>query len=525
MGFYKIIIIIFIKSSAHSYAMNKTENDKYKYRRQFIITRKPIEALQHWTKNIINGSFVYSHPDLSATVLETGSQVFILLGDWFDYENTEYSNYNILKNVSGSVLNYENIFEKIKIYSGNFVLLYADSKDFIAVQDSLSLRELYYLTNENQVICGSQPLIIKEFSNPKVIKTENDIINRFYEKEMPLVRNGRLWVGDETLFQNIKHLLPNHFLDINKKNVFRYWPRNIISRKSVEEIVEQSCEILQGTMKALTHRFNIMLAVTAGHDSRTLLAATKKIKNEIYYFINNRGRLKCNSPDIRIPKNIFRDINKPFHIHQVEKSVDETFKDYFFNNVFLAKNEMLPTVYNVYEKNHSNKVNVLGVGEIGRALWGDAPKVITPYYLAYVLNYKNSVYAVEQCSKWLKEVNNICTQYDININTLLLWEQLLGNWGAVGNSESDISIEEYDPFNSHLMYENLLSVNIKSICNPEVLFHEMIKYMWPELLKYPINPPFGFVANVKQILKRLNVFVWIKRGLFHCYYLYYKTIN
>ena len=38
------------------------------------------------------------------------------------------------------------------------------------------------------------------------------------------------------------------------------------------------------------------------------------------------------------------------------------------------------------------------------------------------------------------------------------WEHMLGNWGTVGNSESDIAIEEINPFNSHLLYEIFLEL-------------------------------------------------------------------
>ena len=83
------------------------------------------------------------------------------------------------------------------------------------------------------------------------------------------------WIGDETYFDGIKHLLPNHYLDINKREAFRYWPNGAINRLDLDEAVSRSCLFLQGIMKAIVHRHPAMMAVTGGTDSRTLLAASQ----------------------------------------------------------------------------------------------------------------------------------------------------------------------------------------------------------------------------------------------------------
>ena len=105
-------------------------------------------------------------------------------------------------------------------------------------------------------------------------------------------------------------------------------------------------------------------------------------------------------------------------------------------------------------------MNLLGVGEIGRDYYGRAPLGFDGYYLARCLKYKRSRYATVQCEKWLRETRGL-RKYNMDIMRLLLWECLLANWGAVGNSESDIAIEEFDPYDSHYIYEIMLSVDKK----------------------------------------------------------------
>jgi hypothetical protein len=299
-----------------------------------------------------------------------------------------------------------------------------------------------------------------------------------------------LWPGDSTQFDEVKHLLPNHYLDLYKIKCHRYWPNIPLRKMELKEAVPKCARFLQGTMKAAAHRHSLMMAVTAGLDSRTLLAASKNICDSLYFFINKEDRLNDKSSDIRVSKEIFKRTNLPFHVHEISKEVSPEFKKIFFNNVFLAHEMSLPVIYNIYHKHHSHRVNILGVGELGRTKFYDEPKKLTPYYLAYMLRHRKSSYAVKECEKWLNDSSPIAQKYGLNAMTLFWWEILIGNWGSVGNSESDIAIEEFDPYASHLLYEMFLSVDKKyRTFKDNVLFDELIKFMWPELLEVPVNPP------------------------------------
>jgi hypothetical protein len=320
----------------------------------------------------------------------------------------------------------------------------------------------------------------------------------------------------------VKHLLPNHYLDINTRESCRYWPNEPLKRLDLEEAVAKSCAFLQGIMQAIVHRHSVMMAVTAGTDSRTLLAASRGVHDKIYYFINNQG-LGHNHPDISVPKQMFASIGVPFNVHDVPKEVDDEFRQIFLRNNFFATERILPTIYNVYFKNHSQKVNILGIGEIGRTRYGKEPEDLNSYLIAYKLGYKESCrYAIRQGDEILAELLPVGRKFGINVLTLLYWEQMMGNWGTVGNSESDIAIEEIDPYDSHLLYEVLLGVEGKYTDykqTPCVLFREMIRSMWPELLEWPINPPFTMRSKVARFFVKIGMFGLIKELKYQANYL------
>jgi len=304
--------------------------------------------------------------------------------------------------------------------------------------------------------------------------------------------------------------LPNHYFDINRYEIRRYWPNDPIQQLDLDEALHKSCSFLEGSVRAVANRHSLMMAVTAGTDSRTMLAASKGVRDKIYYFINDEG-LGPDHPDVAVPKNIFDEIGLPFHIHDTTGDVDDEFREIFLSNTFFASERILKTIFNVYFKDHSEKVNILGIGEIGRTRFGKEPKKVDSYRIAYKMGFKNNVYALKQSEKIRDELLSVGRKFNVNVLTLLYWEHWLGNWGVTGNSESDIAIEEIDPYASHMLYEIFLGVNKKytNYYNP-VLFRKMVHKMWPELTKWPINPPRSFRGKMDHFLKKLGIYSMLK---------------
>jgi hypothetical protein len=479
--------------------------DRLLYRRQFLLTRNPIEKLDDWNRLQVGQYCLHVHPDLQLTVVKDSTKTLTLLGYLFDPDRYQSSNQEILQNILDVTEDFGSFILALKAYVGRYAVFYQDRVSLTLVQDALALREVYYCLRENEIVCGSQPNLLVNFSQPKIKESSDPEVLDFVQNHLPHIRRGRLWVGDGTPFDEIKHLLPNHYLDLQRMESLRYWPNSQLQKIELDEAVPKCASFLQGALKAAALRYPLMLAVTSGEDSRSLLAASKEISDSVYFFINKHNNLTEQNPDIKVPKELFGRIGIPFNVHNYSREVPEEFKQIFLKNTFYAEERLLPVIYNVYHKQHNEKLNVLGVGEVGRTKFFDAPKNMSPYYLAYMLRYRKSAYAVSQCALWLNETKSIARQFQLNIMTLFWWEVLIGNWGAVGNSESDIAIEEFDPFASHYLYEIFLSVDAKyRTFKNNILFRELIKFMWPQLLDMPFNPPSGIKDRFFMTLNQLG---------------------
>lgn len=500
---------------------------KLQFRRQFILTIAPITLIADWNCLQIDQYYLYAHPDLEVNHMVDSTKSIVLIGSLFDPAEPEKGNDGILKDVHASVSNMESLFSQIKRYAGSYVLFYKDDKHTVMLNDALALREVYYCTKKNQIVCGSQPNIVVKFANPEIRPRSDPEFLEFYSQNTKDLKWNpyRKWIGDETFYEGFKHLLPNHYLDINRREACRYWPNEPIKRLSLEEAVSKSCSFLQGSIRAMLHRHSVMMAVTAGTDSRTLLSASKAVKDKIYYFINNQGS-DHNIPDISVSKKIFESIGVPFHVHDVPKHVDEEFRQIFMSNTFFSSERILSTIYNIYFKNHSEKVNILGIGEIGRTRYGKEPKNLNSYRLVYKLGYRDGHYVIRQGEQILAELLPVGKSYDINVLTLFYWEHTLGNWGATGNSESDIAIEELNPYDSHLLYEIFLGVDAKyTKYNKSILFREMISHMWPELLEWPINPTHTMRSKIDWLLRKAGMFELLKELSYQVNYVKYLYKN
>jgi hypothetical protein len=435
-----------------------------------------------------------------------------MLGYIFDPEYPERSNNEIMSDLLEKISGFDELISEIKPLAGRYALIYQDNKNFLIMHDTRAIRQIYYCTKINKIICASQPNFINRFSSPHLGVTQNENIIHFYENDMPKVRNQRFWVGEDTYYQDVKQLMPNHYLDLKSLTAKRYWPNRKLEEIKIDLAVEQTCKFLKGILKAVTSRYDTMMAVTSGVDSRSLMAASKECKDKIYYFINKEPPLNENSADIYLPKKIFKSLGIPFHVHEIETHVDENFRKIFLDNVFLSSDLILPTIYNIYYKNFTTKINLLGLAEIGRDFFGKTPKHVDGYYLARSIKYISSEYAVLQCEKWLYQAKSVAEKYNVDLMKMFDFEILTGSWAAVGNSESDIAMEEFDPYNSHFMYEIMLSLGKKY--QKAGIFEAIIRNMWPELLEYPFNPVQNKADFVKVIMKKWNIFHPIKEKIY-----------
>jgi hypothetical protein len=486
------------------------DTEKLLYRRQFIFAPKEINDFPTWNKyNILDKYMLYAHPDLVQSEYSEGNKRLILLGDLYDPENYEFNNMNILARLIKNNSITELIESSFK-YAGRFALFFIQDGAIYVFHDSSAGRKVYYTKGTKSIWCGSKPHVIAQFAG--LPKSSDKLVLDFYNSES-FKSHENADVYNNTIFDSIKQLLPNFYFDFQQQRAVRYWPDKKIVKSSLQEGVALGSKILTGILKSANNRHDLMIPVTAGYDSRLLLAATREIQNDPFYYIIRHNNMTNNHHDIKIPNRLLSKLGLKFNIVDYSTKIDKEFENIYFKNDVFAYKKSLPVIYDVFYKRFPDKVNLPArFSGISRNYFDTYKKNVTAELLATIFRYKNSKLVVDSYKAWVNGIKDAAQKSGYGIPDLFNWEEYNGNFQTKIQSNKDIAQEEFTPFNCRKLMIVYLSVPEKyrnSYTN--VYYTAMIKHMWPELLTEPLNPHLWKHYYATK-LKLYWLFRWLKKG-------------
>ncbi|MCX8012422.1 MAG: hypothetical protein N3A64_04650, partial [Desulfobacterota bacterium] len=403
-----------------------------------------------------------------------------LLGYWIDPFQPNGKSKDILNQISEKITtptHHPNLLESTTHLSGRWVLIYLSPKNSIIFTDPCGLRQLYYYQNEAGIWCGSQPEIIKAAVG---LKPNTDKTFLDFTKCLDYQRKEFALVGDKTRYQDCYHLLPNHFFDLYSALSIRFFPKENLSPIPVDQALEITSSILHGSMLAIAQRHPVMLAVTAGWDTRVLLAATKGITDYFKYYIDRKGELPFNHPDVQVPLRLCCQLGINFEVRNSAEEPPHWFKAILSQSVSGARE--LPKIRMIYSAlaNSSSYINVNGNGsEICRNSYDYfgfiSSESITIAQLTGLIGYYKNKFVENELRSWKNELEQNGL-FGYHILDLLYWEQGMGNWGAQFAAEQDIAGDDFSPFNNRLLYKTLLSLPREYRSGPDFpIYTQLIK--------------------------------------------------
>jgi len=260
-----------------------------------------------------------------------------------------------------------------------------------------------------------------------------------------------------------------------------------------------------------------MLPVTAGKDSRLLFSATRSLKEKVFYYINKEDTLLEKDYDIRIPRKLLKRLGVEYHVIEPYIPIDKDFEEVYFQNNPFASKKYLPIIYNYY-CNFSEKVNMPGIFiNVVEDVYELYAKKYEPVDLARLIKVDEYQYAIDYFQNWLMESQNLCEKCNINILNLLYWEERVANWGTQVQLDKDIAQDDIIPYNSRLLIETMLAVDLKDREKPDFrIFMETMKILWPETLNAPFNP--GLKNDILKLSKTFGIAGFLRK-------LYYTRFN
>lgn len=394
--------------------------------------------------------------------------------------------------------------------SGRWALVLKNSNDFVVVHDPCGLRQVYYHTSSEGIWCGSQPAIIAANTT---LQPNNDPRIREFINSAAFIDQEGAWVGEMTPYADCFHLLPNHYLDLRSGSPVRYFPCENLLPINPAEAIQVAVPLLKGTIEAVICRNPAMLPVTAGWDSRVILAASRDWIESINCYVDRMGTLRMSDADVQIPLRLSSKLGFQFTVKNSDEPAPPWFLDLLRHNVTGATT--LPKTRSIYAnwRRDEKKINLNGnCSEICRNFYdkyGSADQQhLSIGQLADLFGFPKSRFVHDELERWKAELG-CCVSRNIQLLDMLYWEQRMGNWGGQYLSEQDIAIEQISPFNNRRLIKTLLSVPTEFRVAPHFrLYHDLIDHLWPESLSEPLNPkllPRWMVESIhvcKGIIRR-----------------------
>ena len=494
-------------------------NEYYKglmFSRQFLLGPRPFVYTNQWKTTTLTESLILStHLNLDVEIKTVGTVTLVLLGYIIDPFNPTKTSAEILTDISEKATSISKVVDSTSHLSGRWVLIYMSSQDSIMFTDPCGLRQVYYHVNKEGIWCGSQPEIIKSAAG---LSSHEDKALMQFTKSFDYQRKEYALVGNKSRYAGCYHLLPNHFLNLTSATAIRFFPKENPSPVLIDEAVKIVSSILRGSMEAISQRFSPMLAVTAGWDTRILLAATKDVASCFEYYVDRKGILPLQHPDIKVPQRLFQKLNMDFAVKNSREDPPEWFMGILSQSVsgipVLQKARMTYAAF----INHVKKVNVNGnASEVCRNAYDGygliSEEDITVGKLAALIGYYKSEFVENELSDWKEDLEKTGVR-GYHILDLLYWEQGMGNWGTQHAAEQDIAIEDFSPFNNRLILKTLLSLPREYRSGPDFpIYTKLIEAMWPETLQEPINPRNFIFSQIHFLFYHLSIPLWSRLKL------------
>jgi hypothetical protein len=308
--------------------------------------------------------------------------------------------------------------------------------------------------------------------------------------------------------RNVWRLVPNHFLDLGSWETKRHWPRTELPERDIGDVVSTVVDRVRLSISGLVEKLPALVRLTAGRDSRMLLACARPYLDRITLF--TAEHLKSDETswlDCAIASRISHDLRLRHVRLSRRPPTRHDLDEWLFRtgwSVGEEKGRQAVTTFKSLPPGHVDLVALCG--ELSRAEhWPEQlPDFWTPHpgetefrrdqlvdffmNLYFPLNGGRHPRSLSVIEAWLESVEP-CGLYFAH--DLFYIEQRLGTWGGVYpyGFSADGRFQLF-PFSHREIFEAMMSLPTE-VRLADGFTRALIESSWPELLEYPFNRPHG----------------------------------
>ncbi|MEX8492484.1 hypothetical protein [Sphaerotilus sp.] len=467
-----------------------TERALLRFRRQFFLGRTGQFSPPGWSQQRLDADrCIVAHPDLALTQVRHGGRACTLLGFLLDPARPQASNRDIVQDLLERHATLDALVAATSPLGGRWALVLQDGARTVVCHDATGLRQVSYArTADHGAVCASHPGLLAQVLALQPDPAVLDYIGSRGESDFEVY-----WLpGDRTLYREVRALLPNHTLDLQTGLATRHGPgAGPLSPLSVREAAARCLATLRGLLDAARRRAPLAVSMTAGWDSRLVLALSQPVRDQLYCFTLTYPHLSLASRDVAVPARLLKQLGLQHHLIGYPTRIDPGFKALFRQSTPSGSTAYCADAQAMHAQYPQDHLCLTGdVAEIVKCFYrlpGVPDHAITPQQLAEVCRLEPHPLVLEALAEWRAGVP---ADSAVPLLDLFNWEQMAGRWQAQIRAEYDIAQESFAPLNCRDLLLTMLAVDEAERQGPAYpFFRALIEQLWPEVLNVPINPP------------------------------------
>jgi hypothetical protein len=267
--------------AARSFFMNRStpgQGQAIIYARQFIAgpgDPKPLESgIRHDFSPHLR---IHVDSRLQVTRVTSGDCELLCLGSIIDPWRPEADNRTVLDSIAAVSRTFDDLEAATTAVGGRWLLFARIGRESRVYPDAAGLKSAFYYRSPDSLWLASQPGLLADVAG---VSIDRALAARLHSADF-----ADAWPGEKTPYPGVKPLLPNHYLDVDEGVSRRFWPRRPVEPCGTEQAAEVTAAMLEGTIKAVLARYtHAAIALTAGYESRCLLACARAARHRLSFF-------------------------------------------------------------------------------------------------------------------------------------------------------------------------------------------------------------------------------------------------
>lgn len=480
------------------------------FRRQFLIVpHSTADAPAGWTHRMVGARHLYAHPDLTVTAHCTeGRGELLLLGFAIDPREPEADDAQILASLAGSLGavagDDEAFLDELDALSGRFLLLVAEEQRLRLFPDASALRRAVFTGRGTDFHAASDTALLRT-----VLPLGATDRLRVFTDSRHFRTSEENWLpADVTLHPEVHRLKANHVLCSESGEQARFWPRSPLVPLPPAAAATAIAGTLAASIAGAHRRFPLVLPLTAGVDSRTLLAATLSLPRQIDAYTLTYRDLVRSSTDVDVPRRLSAALGFPHRVIPCRRRPRTAWRRLYLQHSELAHHREDGRIASGIGRGLGfGRVALNGtVAEAGRDFYyrdGSPPPTETAAdILALVPGWAEIPFVVDAVESWFAEARPVADRFGYELSSLFYWEHRTAGWQAQSQLEWDIVFDSFSPFSNRRLLERMLGVDHRLRLTPGYpLLYDVIRALSDDVLVEPVNR-FSRADRMRSFLSR-----------------------